>query len=169
MYPFHIVAKCLEHSPWEISCCSAGQEILHHSSNVKGSLRVYKGLTLDRVLKPINKVHALTPSTECVGRPAVDVDCCAKFPSCYGTRKILLFLQKPVTEPVLSRMNPVHIVMAVYSRTFCGADKGIPCLGGGTWSLSVVLTSPIQTTRSVFDTPPLHAETPLFRLGNRRF
>jgi hypothetical protein len=54
------------------------------------------------------------------------------FPRVVELEKMLLFLQKPVTEPVLSRMNPVHIVMAVYSRTFCGADKGIPCLGGGT-------------------------------------
>jgi hypothetical protein len=171
MYTFNIVANCLEHRRWEIPCRSAGQEIPHHSWNVKCKLRVYKGLTLDRVLKPINMVeaswnvmahaqkpdfvfrrngrvhlnrrghqfsrllaaevcasagwihhvprkceeywlpttfdsfpftsppvrhrvpshfnwslHAVTLRTFCVGGPAVDVDFCAEFPSCYTTK-----------------------------------------------------------------------------------
>ena len=80
----------------------------------------------------VNRVYAVTPCTFCVEGPAVDVDCCAKFPSCYGTNKTVLLL---LHDPAFSHMNPVHTVVPIFSRTFCdvdrrGAVQAIPCLHG---------------------------------------
>ena len=64
-------------------------------------------------------------------------------------------------------MNPVHIVVLVYSRTFCGVDgrgavQGFPCRHG-TRSFTVVATRLILTRRSMFEAPASLGEIPFFR------